>query len=101
MRPEILRGVRLDRDQLGDRVELGLLLDRDGVLVAEDPGAVVDRLAGVVLVAGLTLRKYSSSGFGRRAASSVRSKRGEHAARGQRAAAAASSGRETLASVKL
>src|SRR5918995_7193414 len=46
-----LRRVRLHRDELGQLVDLRLLRHRDGLVVADDPGAVVDGLAGVVLVA--------------------------------------------------
>src|SRR5215207_8325756 len=42
--------VRLHRDQLGQLVDLRLLRHRDRLVVADDPGAVVDRLARVVLV---------------------------------------------------
>src|SRR5680860_422357 len=57
-----LRRVCLDRDQLGDGVELGLLLDRYLLVVAENPDAVVDRLAGIILVAGLDAEEVGLEG---------------------------------------
>ena len=45
-RQRSLRRVRLHRDELGDLVELRLLVHRDRLVVAQDPDAVVDGLAG-------------------------------------------------------
>src|SRR3954465_8627545 len=57
--PILLWGPRLGRHPVGRRVDAPLLVDRDRLVVAEDPGAVVDGLGRVVLVARLDAQQVA------------------------------------------
>src|SRR5918994_7349514 len=76
--------VRLHGDQLRELVHMRLLLNGDRLVVAEHPGAVVDRLPRVVLVSRLHAEEVLLELWRERLGVIAQEQRCEHAARGER-----------------
>src|SRR3954454_14380441 len=76
--------VRLYRNELGELVDLRLLVHRQGLVVAQDPGAVVDRLARILLVARLHAEEVLLELRRELLRVVAQEQRGEHPASGER-----------------